>query len=301
MFMIKNKKLKEEKESLLHIPNISEKIVVKTKEEYFNYIYNLKQEKNINTFHFINKENSRFFMSNPNRSNINILNGYEYLYLKSETSFQEIIFKYLKIKEINNPVLESFITFFTEHMYKIIEVKYFNYEEISIREIINIHLNYIKEIEEYNTFMKEQIKDSVKYHISGLFYELGFKEILEDIKREIINIDHGLINLQGILDLRSIDVYETSNKYNSILSNVFFKENTKSFFSTQNNNLKMSNIRKIIIFDEIPNDIFRSVPVAISQLRAMGIYVIFPYMEGEEIEMYLNANVKTHILNNSEE
>lgn len=286
MFMLKKK---VEEKNLLHIPQISEKIVVEKKEDYFDYIKKLKREKETKSIHFISKENTRFFMSNPNKNNVNIINGYEYLYLKNKIAFQEIMIKHLKNKKINNPVLESFVIFFTEQMYKIIEVKYYNTEEISLKEIINIHLNYLKEMEEYNKFMKDKIKDSVKYHISGLFYELGFKEILENLKREIVNIDHGLINLKNILDLRSIDVYETCEDYNSILSNVIFQERLEI-----NKNKKIK--RQFIIFDEIPNNIFKSPHIQISQFRSMGVFVIFPYFEGEEIEEGLNVNTKMHIL-----
>ena len=122
---------KKEKEKKVFIPKIHTKVIVENMEDYFNYIEELKNE-DIQFVHFVSKENTRNFISNPQKESI--LKNKEIMNLKSKECLKEILLdsalQNLDSEKIN--LAKTYISFLMDNVDKIIKAKYANSSNINI-------------------------------------------------------------------------------------------------------------------------------------------------------------------------
>ena len=285
---------KEKKVENNILPKISTRVIVENKNDYYEYIKELKNE-NIKYIHFIEEDNNKFFISNPNNANFNIKKDNEILNLKNKVAIQQSILSHFKEKNINNNHLKIFVYLFVSVMYKIIKSKYLYTEKLTIKDILETYLNFNEEINKYNAYMEDKIEDYTINHIRDMNYELNFLEILKDIRKELLFINHSDINIEEKLKERSIDIYEVNDYYKNIITNYIYKTQTEELFNIKLIKDQKEKEKKYIIFDDIPKNIFKN-PATLAQLRALGIYIIFPVLPDDVINDILKDNTKEYII-----
>jgi hypothetical protein len=268
------------------------RITVDSKEKYYEYIKTLKKDlnerKDAHYLHFIEEGNNQNWISNVNSDNFNIKYDNLRLNLKDKTVFNIIVQDYLKRAGVENKMVSIFFNLLIPQIYKCIESKYLHREDITISKIIDHHLNYTETIKEYNKFAEKIIiEDSIRYPIFQMFSELKINEVLMDLKKENLNIQHQNISINKILEEKSIDVYHTEKELNIMLINLYFAEKIDIDFNEDDNVLKLDDYLKpkerktiYVILDFVPNDCFPN-HWFLSQLRGFKIRLVFPSIKND--------------------
>ena len=198
----------------------------------------------------------------------------------------------LNEENINNEEIYSFLKMFIHQVYKCINTKFYYKEKIKLSEVFTALYNFENLFKKYNEYTESNIHDnSIREYISTMYGLLRIESLLKNIETKL-NITHNKdLNIAKIVSEKPIELFDTDNLYNKIFFYSFFNEIISNLvlMSESKKNSSLTKNKVYIIFDKYPKD-FILEPCLYSQLRALGIKLIFPKSEDLSFDQYLNQN-----------
>jgi len=252
----------------------------------------IKKSEDMTYIHFRTGNNFYNPESNMAESIYPITKNTQFLNLKNEKQFQNFIKKGLNEENINNEEIYSFLKMFIHQVYKCINTKFYYKEKIKLSEVFTALYNFENLFKKYNEYTESNIHDnSIREYISTMYGLLRIESLLKNIETKL-NITHNKdLNIAKIVSEKPIELFDTDNLYNKIFFYSFFNEIISNLvlMSESKKNSSLTKNKVYIIFDKYPKD-FILEPCLYSQLRALGIKLIFPKSEDLSFDQYLNQN-----------
>lgn len=252
----------------------------------------IKKSEDMTYIHFRTGNNFYNPESNMAESIYPITKNTQFLNLKNEKQFQNFIKKGLNEENINNEEIYSFLKMFIHQVYKCINTKFYYKEKIKLSEVFTALYNFENLFKKYNEYTESNIHDnSIREYISTMYGLLRIESLLKNIETKL-NITHNKdLNIAKIVSEKPIELFDTDNLYNKIFFYSFFNEIISNLvlMSESKKNSSLTKNKVYIIFDKYPKD-FILEPCLYSQLRALGIKLIFPKSEDLFFDQYLNQN-----------
>lgn len=216
----------------------------------------------------------------------------QFLNLKNEEQFQNFIKKGLNEENINNEEIHSFLNMFIHQVYKCIHTKFYHKDKIELSEVFAALYDFKNLFEKYNQYTDSDIHDeSIREYISKMYSFLKIESLLKNIETKL-NITHNKdLNIAKIVSEKPIELFDTDDLYNKIFFYSFFYEIISNLISISESkkNSGLTKNRVYIIFDKYPKD-FILEPCLYSQLRALGVKLIFPKPEDLSYDEYFQKN-----------
>lgn len=265
-------------------------------ESYYEYIDKIKDKikksDDMTYIHFRTGNNFYNPESNMRKCIYPITKNSQFLNLKNEEQFQNFIKKGLNEENINNEEIHSFLKMFIHQVYKCINTKFYYKEKIKLSEVFAALYDFENLFKKYNEYTESNIHDkSIREYISTMYGLLRIESLLKNIETKL-NITHNKdLNIARIVSEKPIELFDTNDLYNKIFFYSFFNEiiDKLHILSESKKNSGLTKNRVYIIFDKYPKD-FILEPCLYSQLRALGIKLIFPKSEDLSYDQYLNQN-----------
>ncbi len=252
----------------------------------------IKKSEDMTYIHFRAGNNFYNPESNMRKWIYPITKNTQFLNLKNEEQFQYFIKKGLNEENINNEEIHSFLNMFIHQVYKCINTKFYHKEKIELSEIFAALYDFKNLFEKYNKYTDSEIHDeSIREHISTMYGFLKIESLLKNIEKKLNIIHNKDLNIAKIVSEKPIELFDTDDLYNKILFYSFFDEIISNLVTTSESkkNSGLTKNKVYIIFDKYPKD-FILEPCLYSQLRALGIKLVFPKPEDSSYDEYLNKN-----------
>jgi len=252
----------------------------------------IKKSEDMTYIHFRAGNNFYNPESNMRKWIYPITKNTQFLNLKNEEQFQNFITKGLNEENINNEEIHSFLNMFIHQVYKCINTKFYHKEKIELSEIFSALYDFKNLFEKYNKYTDSEIHDeSIREYISKMYNFLKIESLLKNIETKL-NITHNkYLNIAKIVSEKPIELFDTDDLYNKIFFYSFFYEIISNLISISESkkNSGLTKNRVYIIFDKYPKNLILE-PCLYSQLRALGIKLIFPKPEDLSYDKYLHKN-----------
>lgn len=252
----------------------------------------IKKSEDMTYIHF--RTGNNFYNPESNMAELiyPITKNTQFLNLKNEKQFQNFIKKGLNEENINNEEIYSFLKMFIHQVYKCINTKFYYKEKIKLSEVFAALYDFENLFKKYNEYTESNIHDnSIREYISTMYGLLRIESLLKNIETKL-NITHNKdLNIAKIVSEKPIELFDTDNLYNKIFFYSFFNEIISNLvlMSESKKNSSLTKNKVYIIFDKYPKD-FILEPCLYSQLRALGIKLIFPKSEDLSYDEYLQKN-----------
>lgn len=270
-----------------------------TKKAKYNYI-EFKNHKDI-----INKDvySEKIIINNDN----------QFLNLKDYFSIHSLIINYISTKYHNDLKIEGIpyevsvlLNTFLNDTYKYIIFKLENRNELNINAILESIIDFKNILKEAESFLGKELFDKEKIdNYEKLFKDYNLKEILNEIINEDFKISHNKLNYKNIFYSTSPLIFIEVNEF---YKNVFLDAIIMSCITNilgmnieeKSLDLNMTmpkNRKRIIVFMDKPpiNDPFH--PILYSQLRGLGLNLIYPNIDNGEKKEYFKASFRKLYVN----